>query len=85
VAISSDGKRIAGGTFDGTVVLWDAETGREMGSLKVSDQMVYSVRFRPDESLAASSSRGVRIYLMAASEGGRMAVEPRKPAGIGPG
>jgi eukaryotic-like serine/threonine-protein kinase len=47
VAVSTDGKRIVSGSCDGIVKVWDAETGKEIHSLKAQDT-VYGVAFSPD-------------------------------------
>ena len=46
VAFSPDGKRIATGSGDQTVRVWDAETGTEKLALK--GHVVTSVAFSPD-------------------------------------
>ena len=48
VAFSPDGKRIASGSKDKTVKVWDAETGQEVLTLKGHPNWVTSVAFSPD-------------------------------------
>ncbi len=61
VAMSRDGSRVAAGTIDGGVVLWDVATGRELGVLKLGSTPVYSLRFAEDQSLVVAGGNGVKI------------------------
>jgi WD40 repeat protein len=53
---SPDGKRLAVPLTDGTIKLWDVETGQECLTLKGHDGFVPSVCFSPDGRLMASTS-----------------------------
>jgi WD40 repeat protein len=66
VAISPDGKTVAGGDTGGTIHLWDAMTGKlfppdpEFSGI---GQPAYSVAFDPTgQLLAVTDSRGVRLW-----------------------
>jgi WD40 repeat protein len=48
LAFSRDGKRIAGGRGDGTVRVWDAQTGRTLLTLKGHTFLVLAMAFSPD-------------------------------------
>lgn len=48
VAVSPDNATIATGSWDGTVKLWDAATGRERSTFKWPIGRVYSLAFAPD-------------------------------------
>lgn len=61
VAMSRDGSRVAAGTIDGGVVLWDVATGRELGVLKLGNTPVYSLRFAADQTLVVAGGNGVKI------------------------
>src|SRR5262249_53933758 len=56
VAFSTDGRRLASGSKDGTVKVWDAQTGRETLSLKGHANCVTSVAFSPDGQRLASAT-----------------------------
>jgi WD40 repeat protein/serine/threonine protein kinase len=48
VAFSPDGREIASGCLDGTVKVWDAETGRELHTLQGPTSIIRSVVYSPD-------------------------------------
>jgi eukaryotic-like serine/threonine-protein kinase len=58
VAFSPDGARLASGSHDGTVKVWDARTGQELRTLKGHTDVVRSVAFSPDGARLASGSEG---------------------------
>jgi WD40 repeat protein len=70
IAFSPDGKRIAGTTYDSTVVVWDAQTGRLLDTLRGHAGIVSSVAFSPDgKQLASAAEDGtVRVWDMPRGE-----------------
>ena len=64
VAFSPDGTAIAYGSWDGSVRIWDAATGRQLRELKGHGRMVTSVAFSPDGTSIASGlcDASVRIW-----------------------
>ena len=64
VAFSPDWSRIASASYDNTVKLWDAATGRETVTLQGHTDQVGSIAFSPDGTRIASASwdRTVRLW-----------------------
>jgi WD40 repeat protein/serine/threonine protein kinase len=59
VAASRDGSRIAAGGFDGTVLIWNADSGKLLIRLAGSD-IVHAVAFKPDaQQIAAACADGI--------------------------
>jgi hypothetical protein len=58
LAFSADGRRIASAGDDGTVHVWDPDTGQEALILKGHADAVTSAAFRPDGELIVSVSSG---------------------------
>jgi WD40 repeat protein len=64
VCFSPDGKRLASGSQDRTVVVWNAETGAVIATLDGHQESVWCVAFSPDGLKLASGSSDctVRIW-----------------------
>ena len=63
VAVSPDGTRIATAAQDGTVSLWQADTGRRVLTLYPHDAGVSDVAFSPDGRFLASAGRDGTVAL----------------------
>lgn len=66
LAFSANGSRLATGSADGTVRVWDPHTGEQLLVLRGHSAAVSSVSFSPDGSRLASASRDgtVRVWAL---------------------
>ena len=69
VAFSPDGKRLASGSRDNTIRLWDVASGRSLLELKGHSDFVNSVAFSPDSKRLASGSGDQTIRLWDVASG----------------
>jgi len=57
VCWNRDGGRILSGSYDGTAMVWDAESGNTILAIKTGHRVVYSAIYSPDETMIASGGR----------------------------
>ncbi|KAF7967810.1 hypothetical protein HWV62_32965 [Athelia sp. TMB] len=75
-AFSPDGRRIASGSFNGSIHIWDAETGLlAVGPIQGGADRILSVAFSPDGHTVASGSMDGTVHIWDA-ETGVLAVGP---------
>jgi WD40 repeat protein/class 3 adenylate cyclase len=64
VVFSPDGKILAAGGYDNTIILWDVQTGEQIGEpLQGHSDAVYSVAFSPEGKTLASAGADNTIIL----------------------
>jgi WD40 repeat protein len=73
VAFSPDGRRLVSASGDGTLKVWDVQTGQEALTLKAHMREVTSVTFSPDGKRLASASGDGTVKVWDASNGSQPA------------
>jgi outer membrane protein OmpA-like peptidoglycan-associated protein len=69
IAFSPDGKQVASGSTDKTVIFWDAATGKEIRRLSGHTDPVTSIAFSPDGKQVASGSTDKTVIFWDAATG----------------
>lgn len=69
VAISSDGKRVAGGGMDKSVRIWDLQSGNLLHRIEGFERPVRTVAFQPGASLVAAGGSDLAVRICDASNG----------------
>jgi hypothetical protein len=68
LAYSPDGRRLASGSADRTVKVWDLGTGQEVLSLKGHTHLIWATAFSPDGRQLASASEDHTVRVWSAEE-----------------
>jgi WD40 repeat protein len=63
VAFSPDGQTLASGGRHGTIILWDANRGTELATLRDRDDVVFALTFSADGRRLASGSNDGTVRL----------------------
>ena len=74
VAWSADGARLASASLDGTVRIWDAESGDVLNTLQGHTDWVMSVSWAPDDTALVSASTDGTVRVWDAQSGAQRTV-----------
>ena len=69
VAFSADGLRLAAGSDDDTIIMWDVKTGQTIGQPFVGSDFITSIGFSPDGQMLASGDAARNMLLWDVNRG----------------
>ncbi|HWE04555.1 MAG TPA: c-type cytochrome domain-containing protein [Tepidisphaeraceae bacterium] len=76
LAVSADGKKLATGSYDQTIAVWDIESRKREHQLIGHNGAVFGVAFRPDGKVLASVSADRTMKLWDVATGNRLDTRP---------
>lgn len=82
VEFSRDGKMLASASWDGTIKLWDAKSGRELRTLAGHRWGVYKAVFSPDGKKLASASRDGTVKVWDVATGANIQTLPAESLAV---
>ena len=85
VAFSPDGLRVSSTGYEGTVKVWEANTGALVWSVAGHPKPANAVAFSPDGRVVASASEDDTIKLWDVGNGTLLRTLSGHPTGVGPG
>jgi WD40 repeat protein len=83
VAFSPDGRTLASGSQDGTIILWNVASGANVQTLDGRTSSVWSVAFSPDGRTLASGSQDNTVILWDPASGDMLHISAGQPASGG--
>lgn len=82
VAFSPNGRYIVSGSYDRTLKVWDAASGKEINSLSGHKKSISSCAFSPDGKQIVSASLDKTLIIWDAATGGKIAILEGHNCGI---